>query len=65
VYPEPFAFGTFVDVKMKQFGASRICPAGKLDEVRYNDEEQFSKWATEVFSSIKGTSKVKVYAINY
>lgn len=60
MYPNPFAFGTFVDSRMKQLGGNRILSAGTLDEVRYNDEEEFSKWATNVFSSIKGNTVSKV-----
>lgn len=51
VYSEPFAFGNFVDSQMKKFGASRIVTAGEIDEIKYNDEADFSQFVYNLFSS--------------
>jgi hypothetical protein len=45
-------------MKLKQFGANRIIQAGKIDEVKYSDEVDFSQFACDLFSSLKGVSKV-------
>jgi sulfite reductase alpha subunit-like flavoprotein len=52
VYSEPFAFGTFVDNGLKKLGATQLTPAGRIDEIKYTDDEDFNQFAFNLFSSV-------------
>ena len=51
VYSEPFAFGNFVENGMKRLGATCV-NVGKIDEIRYSDDEDFNQFAYGLFSSV-------------
>lgn len=64
MYPYPFRFGKFVSRKFVQMGATRILPDKHLDEIRYNQQEEFTAFSVAVFDAIASKPQESAEAQN-
>lgn len=52
LYTYPFAFGNLVSQRFMEFGARRLIDDGKLDDQRYNENEEFRHWSLHLFEAM-------------
>jgi sulfite reductase alpha subunit-like flavoprotein len=52
MYMHPFEFGNFVSRRFEEFGAERIISDGQLDDIKYNENDEFRHWSLRLFESM-------------
>jgi cytochrome P450/NADPH-cytochrome P450 reductase len=52
MYANPFKFGWYVSQRFAALGAKSIMPTKSIDEIRYNQEEEFKNWSVQLFDII-------------